>query len=390
MLRFATRFVLCVAVAGVAAVAAAQSPAGMAPVALKAADGTPLKGTYFSPGKPGPGIMLLHQCNRDRTAWSSLAADAAKRGYHVLAIDYRGFGESGGDRFESFQQQQGVVAQKWPGDIDTAFTWLTSQAGVDRDRIGAAGASCGVNQSLMLGQRHPEVKTVVLLSGGASPEAREYLRTTPGLPVLIAASLDDGNIVSGMRWIMGWSRNPQNKFVEYKAAGHGTDMFAVEKGLQPMILDWFDGHLRNAPATLTVSGPPPQPTPVEEFWKALRSQPGGVEKARAIYDATKKRDPKLVLFPEAELNAYGYQLLQDGDNKNAIAVFEMNVDAYPKSANTYDSLSDAHLAAGNRAEALKLAEKALTLLEADTQVTDELRTAIKESAEKKVKELKKT
>ena len=73
----------------------------------------------------------------------------------------------------------------------------------------------------------------------------------------------------------------------------------------------------------------------------MRSQPGGVEKARVIYDATKKGDPKLVLFPEAELNAYGYQLLQDGDNKNAIAVFEMNVDAYPTSANTYDSLSDA-------------------------------------------------
>ena len=387
----ATQIVLGVALVTLPAVAAAQSPAaGMAPVALKAPDGTPLKGTYFSPGKPGPGIMLLHQCNRDRTTWTSLATDAAKRGYHVLAVDYRGFGESGGDRFESFQQNGNAIQEKWPGDIDTAFNWLTSQPGVDRNRIAAAGASCGVNQSLMLGQRHPEVKTVVLLSGGATPEAREYLRATPGLPVLMAASLDDGNVVSGMRWILGWSRNPQNKFVEYKTAGHGTDMFAVEKGLQPMILDWFDGHLRNAPATMTVQGPPPAPTPVEEFWKALRSQPGGVQKARAIYDASKKRDPKLVLFPEAELNAYGYQLLQDSDAKNAIDVFQMNVDEYPKSANTYDSLSDAYLAAGNRAEALKLAEKALSLLAADTQVTDELRTAIKESAEKKIKELKKT
>ena len=392
MRSFANRFVLCVALMGVPALASAQQSPGMTPVTLKAADGTSLRGTYFSPGKPGPGIMLQHQCNRERSTWTSLATDAAKRGYHVLAIDYRGYGESGGDRFESISQQerQAIAQQKWPGDIDAAFAWLLSQPGVDRDRIGAAGASCGVNESLMLGQRHPEVKTVVLLSGGASPEAREYLRTTPGLPVFMAASLDDGNIVSGMRWIMGWSRNAKNKFVEYQAAGHGTDMFAVEKGLQPMILDWFDGHLRNAPATLTVSGPPPQPTPVEEFWKALRSQPGGVQKARAIYDATKKSDPKLVLFPENELNQYGYQLLQDGDTKNAIEVFQLNVDAYPKSANTYDSLSDAYLAAGNRAEALKLAEKALAMLAADTQINDQLRTAIKESAEKKIKELKKT
>jgi dienelactone hydrolase len=389
MRSVAITFAIGLILAGGPSVASAQAPAtGMSPVSLKAPDGTVLKGTYFSPGKPGPGILLLHQCNRDRTAWTTFASEAAKRGYHVLTFDYRGFGESGGDRFESFQQQQPVIQEKWPGDVDAVFAWLTAQPGVDRNRIGAAGASCGVNQSLLLGQRHPEVKTLVLLSGGASPEAREYLRKTPGLPVLMAASLDDGGTAGGMRWILGWSRNQDNKFVEYKAAGHGTDMFGVEKGLQPLILDWFDGHLRTAPQTLTNAGPAAPPTPVEEFWTTLTT-PGGVEKARRIFDEQRKRDPKIVLFPEGEANAYGYQLLQSGDVKGAIGVFQMNVDAYPKSANTYDSLSDAQLAAGNRDEALKLAEKTLSLLAADTQLTSELRAAIKESAEKKIKELRK-
>jgi dienelactone hydrolase len=369
--------------------AAAPAPSdGMTAVSLKAPDGVVLKASYFSPGRPGPGILLLHQCNRDRSSWTGLATEAAKRGYHVLALDYRGYGESGGDRFESFQEQQPVVQGKWPGDIDAAFTWLTSQTGVDRDRIGAAGASCGVNQSLLLGRRHPEVKTVVLLSGGASQEARDYLRTTPGLPVFMAASLDDGPVVSGMRWVLGWSRNPKNRFTEFTAAGHGTDMFAVEKGLQPMILEWFDGHLRNAPATLPAATASAPPTPVERFWTALTT-PGGVENARKIFDETRRQDPKVVLFPEAEANVYGYQLLQADDLQGAIGVFQMNVDAYPTSANVYDSLSDAHLAAGNREQALQLAEKALALLATDTQIPPELRAAIKESAEKKVKDLKK-
>jgi dienelactone hydrolase len=198
---------------------------------LKAPDGIALKASYFSPGRPGPGILLLHQCNQDRTSWTELASKAAARGYHVLALDYRGYGESEGQRFEDFQEQQPVIVQKWPGDIDAAFDWLIRKEGVDRDRIAAAGASCGVNQSLLAARRHPEVKTVVLLSGNATPEAREYLRDTPGLPVFAAASVDDGNAVTGMKWILGWSRNKDNKFVEFKAAGHGTDMFAVEKGL---------------------------------------------------------------------------------------------------------------------------------------------------------------
>ncbi len=55
-------------------------------------------------------------------------------------------------------------------DIDAAYAWLTSQKGVDKTRIGAAGASCGVNPSVQLARRHPEVRTVVLLSGGIRRE----------------------------------------------------------------------------------------------------------------------------------------------------------------------------------------------------------------------------
>jgi dienelactone hydrolase len=380
---FALTFVLLLA----PVLTSAETPSTV-PVTLKAPDGTALKATYFSPGRPGPGILLLHQCNRDRTSWTALATKAAERGYHLLALDYRGYGESGGQRFQDFQQQQPVVEEQWPGDIDAAFTWLTVQNGVDRNRIGAAGASCGVNQSILLARRHPEVKTVVLLSGNATPPAREYLRETPGLPVFGAASLDDGNAVSGMKWILGWSRNEQNTFVEFRAAGHGTDMFAVEAGLQPMILDWFDGKLRTAPATLPAPSSPPPPTAVEKFWTLL-TKPGGLEQARRMFDDTRERDPKLILFPEGEMNVQGYSLLQTGNVKDAIVVFQMNVDAYPQSANTYDSLSDTHLAAGNREEALRLAEKALAVLESDEHASDEFSALVRESAEKKIKELRK-
>jgi hypothetical protein len=35
-------------------------------VELKASDGTPLKASYFAADKAGPGVLLLHQSNRDR------------------------------------------------------------------------------------------------------------------------------------------------------------------------------------------------------------------------------------------------------------------------------------------------------------------------------------
>ena len=164
-------------------------------------------------------------------------------------------------------------------------------------------------------------------------------------------------------------------------------MFAAEKGLQPLVIDWFNLHLRNAPVkppAVTAS----QPSPTEQFWNTL-SAPGGVEKARQIYDEAKRAKKTEVLFPESETNQLGYQLLQDGNAKDAVEVFKLNVDAYPASANTYDSLSDGYLALGNKAAALRYAEKTLEMIPKDTEAPDELKKLIHEGAEKKIKELPK-
>jgi dienelactone hydrolase len=365
--------------------AAAQAPAP-SHVTLAAPDGVKLKATYYSAGKPGPGVLLLHQCNQDRRSWAAFANQAAGRGYHVLTMDYRGFGESEGPRFTNFQEQQPVIEQ-WPRDIDAAFAWLTSQPGVDRLRVAVAGASCGVNQAVLTASRHPEVRTVMLLSGGITPAARTYLRSAASMPVFVAASHDDGGIVETMRWSLGWSASPRNRMVEFKAAGHGTDMFAVEKDLQPTMLAWLDEHLRNASTTAAAASPSPATAALVEFWDVL-ARPDGRARARAIIEETRRRDPRFILFPEGELNALAYQVLQGGNPEHAIWLCELNVEAYPRSANTYDSLSDAYLAAGKRTEALRYAEKALEVLETDTTATDEFKALVRESAERKVRDLK--
>ena len=353
---------------------------------LKSPDGIALKASYFPAGRPGPGLLLLHACNRDRSSWNGLATAAAARGFHVIALDYRGYGQSGGTKSDDPQQQQWIADREWPGDIDAAYAWLTSQPGVDKTRMGAAGASCGVDQAVQLARRHPEVRTVVLLSGGLTAKGREFIRDSAWLPIFGAASQGDGGAVETMRWAMGWSRNPTNTFVEYQAAGHGTDMFAVEKELQPQVLAWLETHVRDAPATRPTAATAGGPTIVEEFWTTL-NQPGGVERARQLYDEAKSRDKSVVLFPEAETNLLGYALLRDGKVKDAVVVFQLNVEGYPRSANAYDSLSDGYLAMGNKEEALKYAQKTLEVLDKDPNATPEFKQLLREGAEKKIKEL---
>src|SRR5215467_10726237 len=97
---------------------------------LTAADGIKLKVSYFAADKPGPGVLLLHQCNRQRRIWDGLALQLVAACINVLTLDLRGFGESGGDPQPKLtpQQAQAQVA-KWPGDIDVAFEYLKTQPG---------------------------------------------------------------------------------------------------------------------------------------------------------------------------------------------------------------------------------------------------------------------
>jgi dienelactone hydrolase len=375
------------AIAALSILSPSSTAAAQTAVDIKAPDGVGLKASYYPAARSGPGLLLLHACNKDRSSWTDIAKAAAAKGIHVLALDFRGFGESGGPRFGNFQQQQGTIDSLWPGDVDAAFSWLSAQSGVDNARIAAAGASCGVNQAVLLARRHPEVRTVVLLSGGVTQPGREYLRDASWLPVFAAASHGDAGAVQTMRWALGWSRNTANTFLEYKAAGHGTDMFAAEKALQPAVLTWLEKHLQNAPATKPAAAAASRPTVVEEFWTAL-NEPGGVERARKIYDAEKVRSKAVALVPETEVNLLGYRMMQDGNVKDAVAVFQLNVDAHPTSANTYDSLSDAYAALDNRPEALKYAAKAIEMLDKDTEATPEFKALVRESAEKKLRELK--
>ncbi len=89
--------------------------------------------------------------------------------------------------------------------------------------------------------------------------------------------------------------------------------------------------------------------------------------------ATSGIDPALVAFHEAqakpgeynvseqEMNDLGYQYLQAKRYKEAIAVFKLNVEAFPGSSNVYDSLGEAYAAAGEKDLAIKSYEKSLQL-----------------------------
>ena len=64
---------------------------------------------------------------------------------------------------------------------------------------------------------------------------------------------------------------------------------------------------------------------------------------------------------EQAINFLGYWLLTNQRYEHAIAVFELNTESYPESANAWDSLAEGHLRRGDRDRAAELYRKSLGL-----------------------------
>lgn len=367
-----------------------QNPPPGRDVTVTAADGTSLKATYYPAAQPGPAVLLLHMCNTTRKSWEPLAPLLAAAGIHALAVDYRGFGESGGDRADALAppDAQRLVNEKWPGDIDAAYEFLIGQPGVDRTRVGAAGGSCGVSHAVKLARRHPDVRSLALLAGALDPEGIAFITETPGLPIFAAAANDDQydpNAPDTMRWILALSGNPRNKFSGFRDGKHGTEIFGPHPELIKHIVAWYTDTLVSRPADRNAAATVKN-APVREFWRKAVSTTGVAEAIQMFYDVA-QRGSRVVLFTEGPLNQLGYFHLQAGRTEDAIRLFRLNTLVYPSSANTYDSLADAYLANGQNELALRMSERALELLPKD-RISDEAKKAIRESAEQKIAKLK--
>jgi len=239
-----------------------QQPSAPRVVDLEASDGIILKASYFAAAKPGPGLLLLHQSNRTRKSWDDVATQLASAGINTLTLDMRGYGESGGKPC-ALSLVGGLSCEQMPGDIDTAFQYLVSEPGVERDVIGVGGAGVfGVDYSVQTARRHPaEVKSLALLSGETFQPDLQFLRQASQLPGLFVMDDDDEYppTQEAMELLYITSSSPSKKFVHYSAAhnapwlwyepfdigkvpangGHGTDMFKPHPELPGIIVDWF-------------------------------------------------------------------------------------------------------------------------------------------------------
>lgn len=124
------------------------------PVVLRSGDGTRLSGWLMTPNTVGPHPAVVYFGGRsEEVSW--VARDAGKLfpGMVVLAVNYRGYGESHGDPAEQHMVDDGRML----------FDWLGEHQHVDRKRIAVVGRSLGSGVAVQVA-RERDAHAIVLIT----------------------------------------------------------------------------------------------------------------------------------------------------------------------------------------------------------------------------------
>lgn len=202
-------------------------------VYIVSADDVILNGRLFGPGHD-VAVVLSHMEPNDQTAWFDFAEELADAGYAALTFNFRGYGDSGGDRDFS----------KLDDDLAAAVSWLHQRG---KHRVFLVGASMGGTASLVVAAQ-ADVQGVVAISAPAEFEGQNALKAVPNVtvPKLFIASEDDELATLSVEQMMEATGEPKDSQI-YPGLAHGTNIFLPDQSdssaaIRQRILDFLNEY----------------------------------------------------------------------------------------------------------------------------------------------------
>lgn len=220
-------------------------------VKFESADKVEIVGTFYeSPKANSPAVLMLHQWQSNRAAFGEFARRIQAKGFGVLAIDGRGFGDStktaDGTRVAADRGDETVKGMK--ADVDNAFQFLAKQKNVNPMRIGIVGASYGSSLAMIYGAENKDVAAVVLLSPGlnyfGNLPIEDAVKNYGDRPLLLVAAEDDKESAATVKKLKASVSNERYETHIYRSGGHGTELFVTKVGLEDLLDNFLTKSLQ--------------------------------------------------------------------------------------------------------------------------------------------------
>lgn len=216
-------------------------------IQLECSDGVQVYGFWYAPekGSGAPVALLLHNPGATHAHWGPLLAPLLNGGFRVLAIDFRGHGDSKELTPEIFEQ----MSRREPGayasmihDVEAAVQWLTSVQKLAPARIAIVGGEYSADLALQALAQNRKLGAVVAMSPSRTYFGFPLVETTKKIgnkPILVLAPkqiLNEGP--SEMQTIN--QKNPGFELKVYpKYEHHGVHMLGLNWNVEQTIVQWL-------------------------------------------------------------------------------------------------------------------------------------------------------
>ncbi len=175
-------------------------------------------------------VVLAHMFPADQRSWMDFAKVLAAKGYRAITFDFRGYGESSGEK-------------DIPMIYKDEYAVLDFMSNQGAKKVFLVGASMGGTASLKVASS-TDVAGVATLS---TPSSFRGLSVEEELgkvtePKLFIACEGDSNAAQSLRLFQERSPEPKKGVVLQNCAAHGTDMLKGDTGerVQGLLLDFLE------------------------------------------------------------------------------------------------------------------------------------------------------
>ncbi len=316
----------------------------------------------------------------------------------------------------------GVNVMPEPRDIESlirdkefAVAQLRDYPWLNHSSTGLLGYSVGAVGALVHRMRNADIDAVACMGGnylttdGAAlvAENPSYNAVTMHVPLLQLYTAGEDtdlalmdSLVYSSRHLVAFSNPNVAAFSHYAVMSTlrpdtaGPDPQTLRRNYETScryVEQFFKAYLKSDEASLALlnAGPgdgatsefraaQPYPPTAGQFIQIIRNY--GIERVIELDKQFGLSNPEHPILSGPRFTALGYGFLQSGRTDAAIEIFRMGAEAYPTSANAWDSYGEAHATNGDLKLAVECYKKALEILPLDENINPGLRDLIAANA----------
>lgn len=217
-------------------------------------DGFLLAADYYLGGKRSGGVIVLHDCNNDRGAYSRIAKSLAQQSLHTLLVDLRGYGGSVSQEYSreaaklkatdivTYQSEMALIMVNWPDDLLAMYQFLSKKTDKSKG-IAVVASGCTTSYAVALAEKI-NLNSMVMITPQMTYGDKERYKNLVDIPSYFITSSHHQDSYKTAQELFTWNGAKRSKLQIFKGTGYGYQLISRKKDLVNDIALWVKSNLR--------------------------------------------------------------------------------------------------------------------------------------------------